>query len=523
MIKKTSVTKKFCIAGPVDPERHYFIPKRLDWDQLSTLLDDRQYFVLHAPRQSGKTTAIEEFIRHLNGDSKYQALYVNIEPAQAMRDNVEKALMSIVDLIKNKLAYEHKNSELIVSLLDQMIRQPTITANLLFNALQAWAEASPKKIVLFIDEIDSLVGDSLLSVLRQIRAGFTQRPDRFPQSICLIGLRDVRDYKIWTKEHGIFVSTSSPFNIKAESLTLSNFTHEQVKQLYLQHTQQTGQEFTDEAIDYAYNVTQGQPWLVNAVAYQACYRDVTDRAIVITKEIVAQAKEQLIIRRDTHIDSLFDKLNEPRVRGIIDAIISGKAELACVSPDDVQYVRDLGIIKPKEFAIANPMYQEIIPRVLTSIVQETIPNKIAWYLDDSDKLHMSKLLEAFTQFFRENSQAWESSISYNESFPHLLLMAFLQRIINGGGSIIREYALGKKRVDLLILRQKQRFVIELKIKYGEDTLARGLEQTAQYMDRSNAYEGHLIIFDRDTTKTWDEKISNEVVEFKAHKIHVWTM
>src|SRR5262249_4795367 len=153
-------------------------------------------------------------------------------------------------------------------------------------------------------------------------------------------------------------STSSPFNVKAVSLTLSNFSLEDVKNLYLQHTHGTGQIFTDEATQYAYYLTQGQPWLVNALAYQACFVDVFDRAKPITKENIEIAKEKLILEQETHLDSLLDKLNEDRVRPIIDAIISGQTELSSFNPDDVRYVRDLGIIKEKEFAIANPIYQE---------------------------------------------------------------------------------------------------------------------------------------------------------------------
>ena len=515
--------KTFCIAGPIIPQDHYYIPQRLDWNQLHSFIEQKFYFVLHAPRQSGKTTAVEEFVHYLNSNGKYAALYINIEPAQAARDNAKEALIAIVEELSNAIATQLHEQQEIADHLKGMIKIHPITLSLLLNALRFFAQTSKRPVVLFIDEIDSLIGDSLLSVLRQIRAGFNERPERFPQSICLIGLRDVRDYRVWSKESGIYVSTSSPFNIKAESLTLSNFTQEQVKDLYLQHTAQTGQIFTDEALDYAYYLTQGQPWLVNALAYQACFRDITDRNIPITKEIIERSKETLIIRQDTHLDSLFDKLNEERVRTIIDPIISGSPELATFNLDDIKYVRDLGLIKKNMFAIANPIYQEVIPRVLTSVLQEMVMQQRDWYVDSFGKLNMSKLLSAFTQFFRENSQVWAQHVRYQESFPHLLLMAFLQRIINGGGTIHREYALGTKRVDLFIAWKKQKFVIELKVNYGADTLKYGLEQTAEYIDLCGADEGHLVIFDRSPNKTWEEKISHEVLSFHSKKINVWTL
>lgn len=515
--------KKFCIAGPIDPSRHYFIPHRLNNEKISSLIEDQQYFVLHAPRQSGKTTAIDELVHSLNKQGRYAALYINVEAAQAARDNVKDALISILDILAQEIDRQLPEDHVVTARLRQLFSIEPVSLALLTNALAIFAESSKKPIVLFIDEIDALMGDSLLSVLRQIRAGFKNRPLGFPHSLCLIGLRDVRDYRIWSKEQGVYVSTSSPFNIKAESLTIENLSKEQLQELYSQHTDATGQIFTNDALEHAYYLTQGQPWLVNALAAEACFRDVLDRTQPITKEIIEKAKEQLIIRQDTHIDSLLDKLNEARVLGIVDAIISGKSEISTFDLDDVRYVYDLGLIKKDGFEIANPIYKEIIPRTLTSLLQKMIPDKSSWYLNENGNLDMERLLTAFTAFFREHSGAWGQKISYHESMPHLLLMAFLQRIINGSGTVTREYALGLKRVDLYVTWKKQTFVIEIKIKYSQETLKEGLIQTSRYLDLCGASEGHLLIIDRDSGKNWDEKISSEVVEFNSKLIHVWTM
>ena len=251
--------KTFCTAGPIVPALHYYVPHRLNYDELEGFIEEQLYFVLHAPRQSGKTTGIEEFCRHLNNNGKYAALYINIEPAQAARDHVEKALIAIVEELANAIAYQLVEQNDVVLHLKEMIAIHPNTLNLLPNPLRFVSQSVNRPVILFIDEIDALIGDSLLSVLRQIRAGFNQRPNRFPQSICLIGLRDVRDYRVWSKEQGMYVSTSSPFNIKAESLTIGNFSKEDVSNLYYQHTKATGQQFTEEAIEHAYYLTQGQP------------------------------------------------------------------------------------------------------------------------------------------------------------------------------------------------------------------------------------------------------------------------
>lgn len=515
----------FNTAGPVRPDEHYFVPHRLDLSEVFDLIERKQYFVLHAPRQSGKTTAIKEIIRIINDMGKYNALYINIENAQAARNNAKEALLTIIEGLRCALKDNFANEEETLTYFDDIVNQRVpLTLNALQSALTFWAKHSAKPIVLFIDEIDSLVGDSLLSTLRQIRSGYIERPISFPQSICLIGLRDVRDYKIWSEESGVYVSTSSPFNIKAKSLLLSNFSKEEVAELYTQHTKETGQLFDNEAIEYAFHLTQGQPWLVNALAFESAFVKVKDRTQIITKAVIEESKNELIKRRDTHLDSLIDKLREDRVRPVIDAIINGDSDTISLPSDSVQYVRDLGLIKFQRMEIANPIYQEIIPRELTAIPSEGLGEKFVLrpgYVRKDRSLDMTALLKAFTEFYRENSAIWLEKFDYKESGPHLLLMAFLQRIINGGGTIWREYALGRARVDLLIQWQKQRIVLELKVKQSKSTLAEGLEQTIKYMDSSQATEGHLLIFDRDPSKTWKEKQHRSKKIFKNHLIHIW--
>ncbi|MCG5526670.1 ATP-binding protein, partial [Ectothiorhodospira haloalkaliphila] len=150
---------------------------------------------------------------------------------------------------------------------------------------------------------------------------------------------------------------------------------------------------------------------------------------------------------------LTDKLREPRVQGVMRALLSGQDEdLQGISPDDQQYVEDLGLIETRpQVRISNRIYREVIPRDLTWIMQTRIPNQEQeWYVTSVGHLDMRKLLRAFQQFFREQADAWLERFDYKEAGPQLLMQAFLQRIVNGGGRISREYGLGRKRTDLFI-------------------------------------------------------------------------
>ena len=301
--------------------------------------------------------------------------------------------------------------------------------------LRRLCESLDRPLLVFIDEIDALVGDSLVGGLRQIRAGYDERPAHFPQNIILCGVRDVRDYRIVLSNQDI-ITGGSAFNIKSESLRLGNFTREEIRELYLQHTAATGQEFDELCFPMIWTATEGQPWLVNALGYEVTSRmkENRDRSIRIIPEMIYRAQEQIIYRRDTHIDILIDKLREERVRRVIGPILAnedGEVE-AHLQDDDIQYVVDMGlIVRDKPLRVSNAIYKEIIPRELTWARQQTLIQQSAWYMNPDNSINMEKLLLDFQQFFRENADSWIERFDYKESGPQLLLQASLPLAVEG--------------------------------------------------------------------------------------------
>ena len=521
----------FNTTGPIRPDDHYCIPplERLDLAGLLTLIRQKKYFVLHAPRQTGKTSALLALRDLLNGEGHYRCVYVNVEGGQAGREDVEQVMRTILGELASRA--RSIGDEFLDSVwFDILTKYGPYAA--LREALTRWSEAKAKPLVLLIDEIDSLIGDSLLSVLRQLRAGYDRRPEGFPQSVVLCGVRDVRDYRIQSTAENAIIAGGSAFNIKARSLRLGDFSQAEVLALLGQHTEETGQVFTDDALETVWTQTQGQPWLVNALADEACFygefAEVWDRPV--DAEAIHAAQEELILRRETHLDQLADKLQEERVRRVVEPLLSG-AEARSLPSDDLMYVRDLGLISTDDpVHIANPIYREVIPRELTYTTQATLAQEAAWYVDADGGLDVGKLLSAFQVFFREHSEHWVERFQYKEAGPQLLLQAFLQRIVNSGGRIEREYGLGRGRTDLLIVwpqgAEPLKVVIECKVlhKSLEQTIDEGLAQTAAYMDRCAAVAGHLVIFDRREGRRWDDKVFHDRrVSNQGVEIEVWGM
>jgi type II secretory pathway predicted ATPase ExeA len=481
------------------------------------LIAQKQYFVIHAARQSGKTTYLKDLAQRLNADGKYYALYCSLEGVQNIVDPKE-GIPAIISCLKDGLLFFPQG--------DKFAQAANMSdyVSVLKTELTRFCMLLDKPLVILFDEADCLSEGTLISFLRQLRDGYNSRPERpFPHSVALVGMRNIRDYKAKVRPDSQSLGSASPFNIVTKTYTLENFSKEEIALLYRQHTDETGQAFDDDAVALVWEQTQGQPWLVNAVANEVIVEILqSDYTKPVTATLVSEAIQNIILNRPTHIDSLLERLKEDRVRRVVEPVILGDSFIDRES-DDFLYAKDLGLIRVDSSVVkpANPIYAEVIIRKLSFSTQETLKNseypyQMPRYLKNG-RIDMDFLMEDFQKFWRENSAIWVERYDYKEAAPHLVMMAFLQRVINGGGQIAREMAAGTGRIDLCLTYEEQKYPIELKIRHGEKSLRAGLEQTARYMDTCGCSEGWLAIFDRNPDAKWEDKIytKKEAVDGKT--------
>jgi hypothetical protein len=565
--------RSFNIAGACKPSEHYMLPAVPRLPEVNDLIDEKYYFVIHAPRQSGKTTCLKILTDTINSDGKYYAFCCSLASLSTTVD-YKTAMGEIVDEI---------NVGLISSKVDEIrklaftfdsrhyMTRPVIKIRLMLNEL---CQTLDRELVIFFDEADCLHEEPLIKFLSQIRNGYIDRSDspgtRFPRSLALAGMRDIRDYLTKIRPQEMSKGPVSPFNVKAKSLTLSDFTLEEINTLYSQHTAETGQVFQPEAVYRAWYWTEGQPWLVCALAQNVIVQQFkNDYSKTVTEDDIDRATQDLILSNPTHFDSLIERLRETRVRKVMDSVVIGSSFFPDeVSDDDVKYVTDLGLLKPGSHAReslrpSNPIYGELILRALTSNLQKKIPDVLTSKWMDGTSLDMDSLLKAFQIYWRENSEAKTKTRTKateldnllndtvakalqnhvitdkymlhemivnnikdqlidvsSETYAHLVLFAFLQRVLNGGADFIqREYALGMTKSDICISYKDVRYPLEIKIK-GVMSREESLDQLLGYMDKCGSSAGWLIVFDRDVMKSWEEKLFWETMDRNGKTIRV---
>ncbi|MCB9762007.1 MAG: ATP-binding protein [Alphaproteobacteria bacterium] len=512
----------FNTTGPCRPEDHYMLSPGRRLPELRRLIQEKRYFVLHAPRQTGKTTTMRALAAELRAEGGV-ALHVSLETSRQ-----EPSVAVAEPRWMRSIAW---NAELELPPEDRPPDPDTISGavgDLLRVMLSRWCvKVRPRPVVLLLDEVDTIEGEAMVSFLAQLRGGFHLRPGGFPASIAFIGMRDLRDYLIQAKD-GMPPNPGSPFNIKSHSLTLSNFTRDEVAELYAQHTADTGQPFTDGAVDRSFYWSCGQPFLVNALAYHLTREEPIPAPQPITAADIDRAKVALIKSRTTHLHNLEHRLYEPRVARVVRPVLLGEP-LPSDCPDDLDYAVDLGLLRRGHagYEAANPIYREVLVRALTYIHQNSLADPWwPWQRPDGG-LDFPALMDAFLVWWRRHGDILKDQVNagWREAAGHLIFMGFLQRVVNGGGRVEREYASGRGRLDLLVEYGPQRVAVELKrvppAKVSFETVREeGIGQLCNYLDEIGLTEGWLLIFDQREGRSWEDRLWREDLEVGGRTLHL---
>jgi hypothetical protein len=488
-------------SGIVDPGRSYHVELKnvvnTRKQDIKTMVDLGRYFSIFAPRQSGKTTYFEDFCRKLEQDPVYVAVllsfqrYKNLDK-QRFYQLVQKDLYS--QLTDRLEAVNCPKLDAIRAYLTTHNLTDHISFSELFEELNRKIEF--KKIVIVIDEFDGIPINELenfLTTLRDLYQKYKKHTNKALYSVGLVGIRNI------TK---LIVGGISPFNI-GDQVKLPPFTLTNVRDLYSQYTRETNQPFTDEAVKKLFNETAGQPWLVNRLGTILTVDIKPETTAPIIAEDVEEAVEILLYEENSHFDNIGEKARQYK-ETFIEVVFDGVEYIP--GDEDQSLLLTHGLIKAegKNIRVGNPIYKKRFTKAFFRESKAIAEAPLKTYLGHDELLDMKAILSDFEEYIMQiGVNAFYASKKPYEKTGQFLLTAWLYQFVEQGkGELNFEVSTGLGRIDILLIYQGRKYIVETKINRSslERTAEKAIDQLCgKYLLTERANEGYVVIFDPKTT------------------------
>lgn len=436
------MARRFNTVGVCHPEQHYVLDAQERLPQVKALVAQPGCFWVYGPCQTGKSTTMRLWAMSLTKRGKYAALVVSAASLALTESGnggdsgaiAEEAFLYELREAAYRLPEDCQPPEWGYQLAGQQIRA----------ALTAWAEACPRPLLLFIDDMDALKEPLLLSLLRQLESGFNQhRP--FPQSMALIGLQDINHRAV----NGPLPTSAQCFHrMRTATLAVQNFTLEEVANVYQTHTDVTGQLFTLEAVDRAFELTYGQPWLVNAIAQQAIEQTqapIEPRHIDDAAESLIHAQFQAQTVPVHHITSRlsqFQSLLEPILADQVLPASSNHQILDLVASGLCRWETSGGL------AIANSLYQRVLLQQLALPAIASLGSLQSQWLNLDGTIDVHQVWHSFAQVWQAQGDDLIQAVPYRAIAPYMAVMAFFHRLVFPQGHLTPMYGFNQQFMQL---------------------------------------------------------------------------
>ena len=499
--------RSFGTHGRVRPEQHYIVPRTAHVSDFITRIRAGKYVVLFAPRQTGKTTFFRLALDRLVAeDPTYLAIHLNFEVYEdysvsgfynhlykTIREELEQAFQKSGMVLSTPLIHYLEATQLTdhVSMLDFFKQLGSLLT----------CEERNHKIVVLIDEFDAIPQAAVKGFLHALRHIYLTDVPQCPHSVGIVGVKSITQLD--------YDRSISPFNIQDE-FRLPNFTLEEVRDLLGQYTKEVGQSFAPEVIESLHKQTAGQPFLVNRIAQVLTAELNIPKIEPLTMTHFAQAHKQLLRERNTNIDHLRTNVRrDRRFEKMLLRIASYEKGLR-FNPDDdlMDELVTYGIIKEGNDGmceIVNPIYQHRILQIFKPTFNgleniyfsEENGDDFIDYLTADGAIALESLLDNFQTFIaRAGFRILQVPDTPQEYVGQHLLYAYLDHFVHVvGAAMFLEVQTGRGRMDLLILHNQRKYIVETKIWEGDRYYQSGKAQLAAYLKLEDAQEGYYVVFD----------------------------
>ncbi len=523
------MAKRFNVTGSCNPDRHYMADVSGKISMIMDMIEAGDYFIVNRPRQYGKTTTLFLLERELLKNGDYLPIKTSFEGMDAtIFASHESFIETFLEKIKKELIWLEK--EKLAATIDENIKN--IKNFFQLDGFIETLNSAGEQIVLLIDEVDSASNNQLfLDFLGMLRNKYLERNvgKGHPfHSVILAGVHDVKTLKskIRPDQESKF---NSPWNIAASFDVDMDLSIEEISSLLSQYSTEKGVSVDIPAVaGKLHHYTSGYPFLVSYLC------KLLDEKIIPAKDKSQQkawtltdietAVNILLKTSNSNFDSLIKNLeNNPQLYEFVKSIAVEGESISYHGTDNlISLAKTYGIIGEENgiCKIHNRIYEQLIHDHMTvKLVRERKAervsqfNSVSQFIENDGSLNFEKVLLKFQEFMKE--QYNEKDRRFLERNGRLVFQAFLKPIINGTGFEFKEAQLSEeRRMDIVVTWESTKYIVELKIWRGPEAHKKGLDQLADYLERTNLEKGYLIIFDSRQSKEKDWKQLTEKVNNK---------
>ncbi len=500
--------RSFGTRGRVYPDRHYIVARTEEIRDFINRIKEGRYIVLFAPRQTGKTTFFRFAVDALtNEDESFFPIQLNFESYKnlpsldfyiSFHKETCKEIENVIQTRTEGLSEETAHFLEDQSIVDHISMRRFFESLTDFLSIQ---QEVRQKIVLIIDEFDGIPQTVVSDFLHSLRHIYLSDNQRCIHSVCMVGVKSITQLN--------YDRSISPFNIQDE-FNLTNFTLDQVQELLSQYTDEVGQPFDQEVIISLHKQTAGQPFLVNRAAQIMTDELNIPKTDTIEMAHFAEAHTQLLEERNTNIEHLLTNIRrDRRFERLLMKIASYERGVPFILDDDI--INELtmyGVIKrgpDRMCQIVNPIYQHRILQAFKPAINglendyfsEDADADFIDYVTPSGEIELESLLNNFKDFIsRVGFRILQVPETPQESVGQNLLYAYLDHFIRTiNASMFLEVQTGRGRIDLLILYNSRKYIVETKIWEGERYHQAGKKQLVAYLKSEKVDKGYYVVFD----------------------------
>ncbi len=495
--------RRFGTQGRVYPDKHYVVPRTEEITDFNNRVKEGRYIVLFAPRQTGKTTFFRMAIDALITETPtYFPIQLDF---QVMRNGSPPVFYDrLSQIIRRHIEFVLQKSEMKPSKdLTQFLEDTHLSDH--FSMLAFFEELETvldnKKVVLLIDEFDGIPQDVVSDFLYSLRTIYLSDELQCPHSVGIVGVKSISQLN--------YDRSVSPFNIQDE-FRLPNFTLQQVQELLSQYTEEVGQEFAPEVIQTLHTQTGGQPFLVNRMAQILTEELDIPKTDTLTPLHFSQSHTQILREQNVNIQHLTTNIRrDPRFERVLMKIMARDEGVDYNLDDDIiSELSIYGVIRESsdgKCEIANPIY---LSRILRAFKPTFNGLEDKYYSEERDeceldfltttgRIDMESLLDNFREFIaRVGFRILQIPDKPKEYVGQYLLYAYLDQFVHSvGGSMYLEVQTGRGRMDLLLIHNQQKYIVETKIWEGNSRFATGKKQLAAYAKLEGTEQAYYVVFD----------------------------